>query len=227
MKSFNRRSACLAALVLLFALVVSVPAIAGPPLICHRLDIGDAKSLPWAGSAWNLSGNEGYDTKNLTHDTLAILDSGAPVIVRMETLRRATLYARKDARAAKELLTRLHYRATMTGADALALFDAGYLIETYQQWLGKQPNPAAGIDGYALVVKALVLRGSDPEMQFAAALITLHGPAQAHQEHVRKAIAGAKGDVLLARNLSAQFLDANETVSQALARTMIAEETQK
>src|SRR5260370_598362 len=37
-------------------------ALAGPPLICHPFDIGDAKSLPWTGSAWNLSGNQSYDT---------------------------------------------------------------------------------------------------------------------------------------------------------------------
>ncbi len=215
----------------LFGLVTSV--FAGPPLICHRLDIGDAKSLPWAGTAWNLSGNESYNTKNLAQDTLAVLDSGAPVIVRMETLRRATLYARKDPRAAKELLTRLYQRATASETagrpDALAWFDAGYLAETYRQWFYKDPNPAAGIDGYALVKKALGLRGrSDPEMEFAAALITLQGPEPAHREHARKALAGAKNDTLLARNLSSQFLgNQNQTVSEALARNITPEKTQK
>src|SRR5215470_13466604 len=90
---------------------LAIPAFAGPPLACHRLEIGDAKSLPWTGSSWNAS-IQNYDTKNLTRDTLAILDGGAPVIVRMETLRRATLYARSDPSAAKELLTRLYQRAT-------------------------------------------------------------------------------------------------------------------
>jgi hypothetical protein len=208
-------------------------AFAGPPLICHRLDIGDAKSLPWTGDAWNLSGNESYDTKNLTKDTLAILDSGAPVIVRMETLRRATLYARKDPRAAKELLTRLYQRAnteaTSAGHDALARFDVGYLAEAYQESFGKEPNPAAGIDGYDLVVKALALSGhNDPEMEFAAALITLHGHDRAHEEHARKAIAGAKVDPLLARNLSSQFRgDPKQTVSEALTQRLTTEEAQK
>jgi hypothetical protein len=66
-------------------------------------------------------------------------------------------------------------------------------------------NPAAGIDGYVWVKKAISLRGEDPEMEFAAALITLSGPESAHREHLRKAIAGAKNDPLLAQNLSSEF----------------------
>jgi hypothetical protein len=143
----------------------------------------------------------------------------------METLRRATLYARKDQRAAKELLTRLYQRTTSGHPDALAWFDAGYLAEAYRQWFYKDPNPAAGIDGYTLVTKAISARGGkEPEMEFAAALITLEGPHKAeHQEHAGKAIAGGNGDSLLARNLAAQFLgNANHTVSQALARNVAA-----
>src|SRR5712692_407456 len=123
--------------------------------------------------------------KDPVKDTLEILKPGTPVLVRMETLRRATLYARKDPVAAKELLARLHARATAAESsghsDALAWFDVGYLAETYKQWLGQNlphmtdgmrmdPNPAAGVDGYALVKKAIGLRGSDPQMEFAAAL---------------------------------------------------------
>jgi hypothetical protein len=209
------------------------PAFAGPPLICHRLDIGAARSLPWTGTAWNLSGNENYDTRNLVQDTLTILDSGASVIVRMETLRRATLYARNDPRAAKELLTKLYQRATSAEKsghpDALAFFDAGYLAEAYKQWSGKDSNPAFGVDGYGLVTKALAARGhSDPEMEFAAALITIRGPEEAHQEHARRAIAGAKEDPLLARNLSIQFLGSEkQTVSEALVRSTKLEDAQK
>src|ERR1700719_3321985 len=123
---------------------------AGPPLICHPIEIGQAKSLPWID--WNQKGTGGYDLKNLTRDTLAILDSSAPVLLRMETLRRATIYARQDPQVAKELLTRLYARATNSDAGspgALAWFDAGYLTEAYKQWLGKgEPNPASSLDGY-------------------------------------------------------------------------------
>jgi hypothetical protein len=191
---------------------------AGPPLICHPIEIGQAKSLPWVD--FNHQGSTDYDLKNLSRDTLAILDSHAPVLVRMETLRRATIYARLNPQAAKDLITRLQARAANSDAagrpDALAWFDVGYLAEAYKQWMGKgEPNPAAGLDGYSWVTKAIGLRGSDPEMEFAAALITLSGPEAAHRDHVQKAIAGAKYDPLLAQNLTSNFR--HETISELLA----------
>jgi hypothetical protein len=219
-----------AAAVLLFASAAQ----AGPPLVCHAFEMGQAKSLPLASQSWNLSGSENYDTKNLVKDTLGILRPQTPVLVRMETLRRATLYARKDPIAAKELLAKLYSRASSAEsaghADALAWFDAGYLVETYKQWIGRDlphmtdgmrmdANPAAGVDGYAMVKKAIALRGDDPQMEFAAALITLSGPRDEHAQHAQKAIAGAKIDALLAQNLAAHFLGAkDQTVSETLAR---------
>jgi hypothetical protein len=181
---------------------------AGPALICHPIEIGQAQSLPWV--EWNHRGSTGYDLKNVTRDTLAILDSNAPVLVRMETLRRATIYARQDSEVAKELSTRLQARAANSDAagqpDALAWFDAGYLAEAYKQWIGKgEPSPAVALDGYSLVRKAISLRGSDPQMEFAAGLMTLAGPETAHRDHVRKAIAGATNDPLLAQNLASNF----------------------
>src|SRR5438067_13129446 len=170
------------------SLLLATVAQAGPPLICHTIEIGQSKSLPWISHNWNLSGGETYDTKNLVPDTLKILAPDTPVLVRMETLRRATLYARKDPVAAKELLARLHARATSAESsghpDALAWFDVGYLVETYKQWIGQNlphmtdgmrldTNPAAGVDGYALVKKALALRASafhrdEPQVELAA-----------------------------------------------------------
>ena len=214
---------------------------AGPPLICHAYEIGQAKSLPWISHSWNLSGSENYDTKNMTADTLEILKPDTPVLVRMETLRRATLYARKDPLAAKELLTRLHARATSAESaghpDALAWFDAGYLVETYKQWIGQNlphmtdgmrldANPAAGVDGYAWVKKAIALRGvalhgDDAQMEFAAALITLSGPREEHAQRAQKAIAGAKADALLAQNLATHFIGPKDlTVSEMLAKNL-------
>jgi hypothetical protein len=137
----------------------------------------------------------------------------------METLRRATIYARQDPQAAKELITRLRARAANSDAAgrpaALAWFDAGYLAEAYKQWMGKGVlNPAAGFDGYSWVRKAISLRGSDAEMEFAAALITLWGSDSAHHEHTRKAMVGAKSDPLLARNLDSNFN--HETIAELL-----------
>lgn len=228
----SRFAFTLIAAILSFAVIAQ----AGPPLICHTIEIGQAKSLPWVSHNWNLSGGENYDTKNLVRDTLEILAPDTPVLVRMETLRRATLYARKDPVAAKELLARLHARATAAESaghpDALAWFDVGYLAETYKQWLGQNlphmtdgmrmdPNPAAGVDGYAMVKKAIELRGSDPQMEFAAALITLSGPQAEHREHAQKAMIGAKSDQLLAQNLATHFTGPRtETISEMLAKNL-------
>lgn len=190
---------------------------AGPPLICHVIQIGPAKTLPPVD--WTHVAASGYNVNNLTRDTLAILDANPPVLVRMETLRRATIYARQDSQIAQELLVRLRDRASASDAaghpNGLAWFDAGYLVETYKQWMVRGvPDPAAGIDGYAWVSKAIGLRGPDAEMEFAAALITLGGPERAHREHARLAMAGAKSDSLLARNLASQFH--NQTVAELL-----------
>jgi len=190
---------------------------AGPPLICHPIEIGQAKSLPWV--EFNHRGSTVYDLNNLSRDTLAILDSRTPVLVRMETLRRSTIYSRQDLQVAKELITRLQARVANSDAagrpDALAWFDVGSLAEAYKQWMGKgEPNPAAGLDGYSWVKKAISLRGSDPEMEFAAALITLPGPDSAHRDHVQKAMARAKNDPLLAQNLASNFN--RQTISELL-----------
>jgi hypothetical protein len=189
--------------------ILSIATLAGPPLVCHVFDIGNTKSLPWISNGWNLTGAETYNTKNLSSDTIAILNSNPTVLVHMETLRRATLYARKDPLAAKELFTKLMARADASGAPAqmaLAIFDAGYLTEAYKQWMGKdEPNPARGIDGYVLVKKAISARNNDAQMQFAAALIAMQTHVDDQREHAAKAIVGAKSDPLLAKNLAAPF----------------------
>jgi hypothetical protein len=194
----------------------STVALAGPPLICHSIEIGQAKTLPWVDLNYR-KGSGSYDLNKLTPDTLAILDSNPSVLVRMETLRRATIYARQDPQVAKELLTRLHARAANSGAgnaSALAWFDLGYLAETYKRWMGDGPNPAKGLDGYAWVNQAISLRGSDPEMEFAAALIALTGSDSDRNLHVENAMAGSKTDPLLAQNLASFFN--HQTMAQML-----------
>src|SRR5215467_14601553 len=237
MKTAQQNHSSRFALVLvIITLCVARYALAGPPLICHVFEIGQAKSLPLASGGWNLSGSENYDTKNLAADTLEVLKPDTPVLVRMETLRRATLYARKDPLAAKALLAKLHARATSAESaghpDALAWFDAGYLAETYKQWIGQDlphmtdgmrmdANPAAGVDGYAWVKKAIALRGEDAQMEFAAALITLEGTRGEHGQHAQKAIAGAKTNALLAQNLATHFIGPKDlTVSEMLAKNL-------
>jgi hypothetical protein len=194
-------------------------AVAGPPLICHSIDIGSAQSLPWSSSGWNLSGQETYNVDNLVKDTLALLGPSTPVLVRMETVRRATLYAQQRTPIAKELLFRLEARTRENPKDALAAFDFGYLVECYRQasWLRQHTdwlkasadatttNFAMKLDGYESVRKAIALRGTDPQMEFAAALMTIDGSHEAHDRHLHNAMAGAKADALLARNLASRF----------------------
>src|SRR6266850_45806 len=138
-----RFAIALIAALLCFATVAQ----AGPPLICHAIEIGNAKSLPWTSQSW--------------------------------------------MRVSKD-----------------------------------EQDPAAGVDGYALVKKALALRGTsqngnDAQMEFAAALITLSGPRDAHREHAQKAIAGAKSDPLLAQNLASRFTGPQtETISEMLAKNV-------
>ena len=200
-------------------LVLAGTALAGPPLICHSIDIGSAQSLPWSSSGWNLSGQETYNVDNLVQDTLALLGPSTPVLVRMETLRRATLYAQQRTPIAKELLFRLEARTRENPKDALAAFDFGYLVECYRQasWLRQHTdwlkasadatttNFAMKLDGYQSVQKAIALRGTDPQMEFAAALMTIEGAREEHDRHLQKAMAGAKADALLARNLASRF----------------------
>jgi len=91
--------------------------------------------------------------------------------------------------------------------DPLRLFDAGFFLESWKQAYvdgsGKKP---VDFDGYALVKQAIALRGNDPEMEFAAALITsIRSDKAAHRAHLQKAIAGAPEGSLLARNIVNHF----------------------
>ncbi len=196
-RSTTRLAAVAGALLITTGLVL-----AGPPLVCHPLDIGSEKSLPWNVSSKNWDGaRSDYDLSRLAGDTLELLTPSTPVIVRMETLRRAAIYGMKDGKAAAALRDKLMARARAAEAsakpDALALFDAGYLAETFKQlaWMDRK-NPAEGIDGYQLVVKA-IRAGGDASMEFAAGLMQ-----KWPNEHSRKARASAPAGSLLAANLS-------------------------
>jgi hypothetical protein len=177
-----------------------------------------AALLPWDETAtgWNAP-SPSYDRRQLVRDTLSLLTTDAPILARMENLRRATIYAARDRNLAAELQSALMARTRSSKAGtserALALFDAGYLLESYSQanqilkW-GMLSGDARGTwaldrepaeDGYALVRQAMALAGSTPEIEYAASLMTT-GPA-AVEHHRRAASATAPGSVL-ARHLS-------------------------
>ena len=156
-------------------LVVARPALAGPPLLCFPFDIGSARSLPMGTSGWH-DVDQNYDTSHLVADTLAILTPDAAVKLRMETIRRATVYASTDRRLAESLLAALQERAHHPDPKtaALAVFDFGYLVETYGEGVWAIRNAALpvvdSIDGYQLVLKAHAMQ-NDAQMQEAAHLI--------------------------------------------------------
>lgn len=198
------------------------PAEAGPPLICWPLEIGDAKSLPWGGHGWK-GERADYNIDRLVEDTLNLLSPDTPVLVRMETLRRATIYAHKDSRIVNDLLARVKARAldaeAKGRADANACFDAGYLIECYRHMslISRLKTWATAPDGYGWVLKGIGLSGGNPEMEFGAALVA-EGLRKRDPEHLRKALAGAADNSLLARNLVRQFANRGETIADLRAR---------
>jgi hypothetical protein len=115
--------------------LAATPALAGPPFICHAFDLSGSPSLPWGSAAaagWN-NPDPTYDVTTLTADVTRLLRPSMPVSARMETLRRATIYASRDRAVAAELLQALEARAKSNPTDANALFDAGFLTEAYGQ----------------------------------------------------------------------------------------------
>jgi hypothetical protein len=168
--------------------------------------------LPWNGSQWR-DVKRDYPLSRLTEDTLALLNADTPVIVRMETLRRAAMYSvwarydkevnysNSDSQTAEALLARLQER-TKSG-EALALFDVGYFIETWKN-AAPRNDTAALPNGYALVQKAIGLRHHDAAMEFAAAVMRYDDKA-VQRAHLQKALTRADKDALLSRNLLTHF----------------------
>lgn len=202
---------------LLASLAPAAPALAGPPLLCHPYDIGDARSLAWDGTGAWWRGQAGYDLTHLVADTTALLTPSTPVLVRMETLRRAVIYASPDAKASEALLRTFTDRAraaeTSGHGDAFAYLDAAYVSGAFREMVMVGASPegrarAAGartlaLDGkeYTLIQKALALRPDDATLHFAAALIAADNHRDAYAAHAAKARAGVGRDALLARNI--------------------------
>ena len=151
-----------------------------------------------------------------------MLTPDAPILTRMENMRRATIYAMRDPVIANELLKAVTARALATTTDGRAWFDAGYLIESYKQavHLREDRKPelrgwaaveeTIRVDGYNWVKKAMAMsappahrslgEGGSAEMEFAASLMTQGPVASAHRA---KAVAAAPKGSTLSRNLAA------------------------
>ena len=188
---------------------------AGTPLICHPYVIGAAQTLPGSDGDWK-GVNPAYDRTHLVRDTLALLTSQTPIIVRMETLRRAAIYATAGMRGWSDkagfnaedrantaaLLKELQARADRAGGDtkALAQFDVGFFTETL-----RQTGVDRSLNGYAILLKARALRGEDPDMEFALALASSWPKQPERDQHLARARASAQPGSLLASNLETHF----------------------
>lgn len=224
----------------------TLTALAGPPMVCHEVIIGEARSLPWDGG--HGGSKRSYDTKNLVRDTIKILDGEDSAVVRMETLRRATIYITHEKEAAAplrawELLATLIDRALEGEAAGQggpgAWFDAGYLIGCYNQVgldIGQSMGVAEGIPGYRYVLEGIErsksAKDTPPariaELEFGAALIThpamrargravREGDRDVYDAHIARAIAAAPQGSVLEVNLAAHLRQWGTSIETARA----------
>lgn len=215
-------------LLLSLAPAPAAPAALGPPAVCHQIEIGDAPSLPWGAGT---KASPDYDPSRLVADTAKLLLSEKDLVVRMETLRRAAIYASKDRALAWELVGRTAlatYDATLgAGSEAVRCFDLGFLIAVFDQLgveVGSRAGVRDGIDGYGYLVRSLDLHHDhERETGFRAddlsAAIELACALAAHPamrpgggdaadrarywRHVDAARAAASPGTLAARNIAA------------------------
>ncbi len=202
-----KRAPIAALIATILVATITLTSTAGPPLICHPFEIGDANCLPWGKDRWEAPRQL---KRNLVEQVLDSLDPTMPAIVRMETIRRAVIAAGNDGSVVGiELVSRLMARALDAEAagriDAMAWFDVGFLVQSMDQFNVKYVRGLGAGDnivGYAWIARALQLGGTDdPQLNFAAALMTALYDPEKSANHMDMARAGAAKDRLLAANL--------------------------
>src|SRR5262245_65841017 len=97
------RATTLIASFMLASLAVAMPALAGPPFVCHVFDIGTAKSLPWGATNNFMAMRDDYDFRRVVAYTQQLLTPSTPTLVTMATLRRAAIYASPGRAGAAKL----------------------------------------------------------------------------------------------------------------------------
>lgn len=181
------RSTSFALALAFVASVAATPAVAGPPLLCGPFDTASAPSLPW-GEGWR-DARADFPLETLAERTLELLGAEVPLSARMETLRRAAIYAARDGAVLRAVMRGLDGRVHTADDLAtlrLALFDSGYFLETLQDIERLQGYDMPGIgavdrevlrallrqpDGSERIAQALALHPDDGGMRFAAALV--------------------------------------------------------
>jgi len=181
------RKTLIASLVLT-VLALAMPALAGPPFVCHPFDIGSAKSLPWGAPNNFLGMRDDYDAGRVVADTDALLKPSTPMLARMETLRRAVMYASRDRALADRLFSLVMNRAKAAKEsrtpDALAFFDAGFVAEAFTEiqeaapymkvFFGLDHSLAGvthGVSGRALIEASASMRPNDESIRLALSLL--------------------------------------------------------
>jgi hypothetical protein len=187
----------------------AAPAMAAEPLFFKTFDIGAAKSLPWGDPSNFIGKRDDYDFHRVIGDTEALLTPSMPTIVRMETLRRAVLYSSRHRPVAEALVAFVMGRVK-NGKDALASFDAGFVVETLKQLQQYGADGKVYMDrdvlgmtlpsnGRALLDQSAALRPNDGSIQLALALLV---PPNDAEPYLRKARSGAREDSMLSNNLA-------------------------
>ncbi|HKD99685.1 MAG TPA: hypothetical protein VKE69_01640 [Planctomycetota bacterium] len=171
-------STLVAALALLAARKCASAVASDDRLIATAFAVGDERSLPWGSSV--LEPDAAYDRARVVDDTLDVLKTAKSVSLRMETLRRATIYVGSDRARATELLAKLGWMALDAEAAKNAAwakgacFDAGFLAACYAQAkvdVGWKPAVEDGVQGWAWIRRAIDLGADDPSVRLAASLV--------------------------------------------------------
>jgi hypothetical protein len=195
------------------------PAAFGPPLVCFPFDIGSARSLPWSPTGDPFEVDAKYPVENLVVDTVKILDESQDVLVHMETLRRAAIYASRAGdrpvkgshqmtkgaaslvsdRFVVKLLDRSMRLLAKDPKSAVAWVDAGYALGAAEK-MGNYH----GCDYLTYFETARADAPSDAAYQFAYVVGILDSPDHAKWEaELKDALARAPQDSLLRKNVLA------------------------
>lgn len=180
------------------------------PLIEWPLATGEGASLPWGNpDVWNAVAPD-CPVEQIAEKTLGLLGPETPLLVRMETLRRATVYSQRDPSVAYRLLADLSLRVSVAESsgtpNVLAWVDLGYLVETLKQAEWLKQEYFEDLNGYALIRQAILTGNTSPELEFAAAMVVLEPQGYTpHLRHLRTAVSQAREGTLLEKNLLKHF----------------------
>ena len=178
------------------SLLALAPAVAhaGPPLLCFPMETGGAPSLPWARHGLERARPD-YDRSRLAADTsrcwgrpLPSLPGWRPCVEPCCTRRRTPPPPRSSSRrcaiAPPAVATPPPPRSPASTSVTRSRRRSRCATCRREARRSARP-PSAGEDGLALIREAIAARGSDPEMEYAAALVTAsQTPRRVSDEHL-------------------------------------------